>query len=219
MAKDYIPVSDAEFDVWLRNLGQKLPAIATAIGIPQALVNELLSAIADWNTAYKSHQKIHNEARGATENKNGKRAVAKSVARLLVGVLQTNPGLTDGQREIVRITVPDRKPTPLSPDYVIGVPPPTLILDWSMRGQVIIHFGMNPKNEHENAKPENIAGAKLWHRVGEGEWQWLADDTNSPYTHKLDANEPMRVAYRGQWFDKKMRVGPLGNPVRATVSP
>ena len=221
IGKDYIPRADAEFNVWLRNLSKKLPGIATAIGIPQSLVNELLSAIADWETAYKSHIQSHAAARGATENKNGKRVVVKSVARLVVGVLQTNPDLTDGQREIVRITVPDRNPTPLSPEYVQEIDPPLLKLDWSKRGAITIHFGVNPGNEHENAKPENIAGVKLWYRVssGDGEWQWVADDTNSPYIHDVGANEPVEVAYRGQWIDKKMRTGLFSMVARATVSP
>jgi hypothetical protein len=215
IGKDYMPRADAEFNMWLRNLGQKLPAIATAIGVPQALVNELLAAIADWNTAYKSHQKIHNEARGATENKNGKRAVVKSVARLVIGVLQANPKLTDGKREILDITVPDRKPTPLSPEYVQELDPPLLKLDLQP-GQVIIHFGVNPGNEHENAKPKDITGVKLWYRVREGEWEWLGYDTNSPYRHDIDLGEALE--YRAQWIDKKMRTGLFSMVAKATVS-
>ncbi len=216
IGKDYIPRKDAEFNMWLRNLKKNLPGIATAIGVPQALVNELLSAIADWDTAYKSHQLAQVTAKGSTETKNGKRAVVKSVARLLMGMFQANPKLTDAQRDLLDITVPDRNPTPLSPEYVQEIDPPNLILDLRP-GQVTVHFGVNPGNERENAKPKDIAGAKIWYRVGDGEWQWAGDDTNSPYRHNIDLVEALE--YRAQWFDKKMRVGLFSMVARATVSP
>ena len=216
MAKDYIPYSDAEFNVWLRGLKKNLPAIAIAIGLPQSLVDELLAAIADWEVAYKAHQLARAVTKGKTETKNEKRATVKSVARLVVGLLQANPQLMDSHRDLISITVRDTKPTPLSPEYVMELDPPLLKLDLQP-GQVAIHFGVNPGNEHENAKPENIAGAKLWYRVGGGEWEWVGDDTNSPYRHDIDLCEALE--YRAQWFDKKMRVGLFSNPVRATVSP
>ncbi len=215
MGKDYIPISDAEFDRWLRNLSKKLPSIATAIGVPQALIDKLVAAYADWRTAYTANQKIHNEAKGATETKNEKRVNAKSIARLLVGVLQAFPDLTDAQREILDITVRDTTPTPISPEYVMEIDPPLLKLDLRS-GQVTIHFGVNPGNEHENAKPENIAGVKLWYRVGGAEWEWLGYDTNSPYRHNIDLGEALE--YRAQWLDKKMRTGRFSMVAQATVT-
>jgi hypothetical protein len=84
---------------------------------------------------------------------------------------------------------------------------------------VVIHFGVNPANEKENAKPVDIAGAKIWFRIGTEAWQFLADDTNSPYTHILTITEPTSVEYKTQWFDKKMRTGSFGNSAKCTVSP
>ena len=216
MATDYIPRKDIEFNEWLRGLKKNLPAIATAIGVPQALVNELLAAIADWEVAYKSHQLAHVAAKGKTETKNKKRANVKNVARLVVGLLQANPQLLDSHRDLISITVPDRNPTPLSPEYVQEIDPPLLKLDLQP-GQVTIHFGVNPGDERRNAKPKNIGGVKIWYRVGGGEWQWVGDDTNSPYRHDIDLCEGLE--YRAQWFDKKMRVGLFSTVAQATVSP
>ena len=155
-------------------------------------------------------------------------------------MLQANPATTDGQRQQFRITVADTTPTPQSPDYVLSVPSPLLSLDFSLRQQITSHFGTNPENERENAKPDGIAGAKLWFRLIEprgmqgrnvskfldelghvdwNEWQFLADDTNSPYVQIIETTIPITLEYKAQWFDNSMRLGPLGDPVRATVTP
>ncbi|MFA5793536.1 MAG: hypothetical protein WC980_00500 [Candidatus Brocadiia bacterium] len=145
-------------------------------------------------------------------------------------MLQKHPGLTDAQRAILGITVPDRNPTPASPEYVANLAPPLLLLDWSGRGQVVVHFGVNPGNEKENSKPKDIAGAKIWFRRKGEDWQFLADDTNSPYIHILAAvqqtvqaglaiTEPVNMEYKAQWFDKKMRTGSFSQTAKCTVSP
>jgi len=50
------------------------------------------------------------------------------------------------------------------------------------------------------------------------DWRWLADDTNSPYTHIIGGAEPVTIAYRAQYFDRRMRLGPFGDPVVVAIS-
>lgn len=52
----------------------------------------------------------------------------------------------------------------------------------------------------------------------EDDWRWLAHDTNSPYTHIIGGAEPVTIAYRAQYFDRRMRLGPFGDPVVVTNS-
>jgi hypothetical protein len=219
MSKDYIPKMDAQFDEWFRNFSTNISAIATPLGVTPALITAVTTAYADWQLAYTAHQTAHNTAQAAAETKDESRASAKEAVRPVVGMLQKNPGLTDAQRETLAITVPDREPTPTSPEYVVNLAPPILLLDWSKRGQVVIHFGVNPSNEKRNAKPAEIAGAKIWYRIESGPWTFVADDTNSPYTHNLAITEPTNVEYRAQWFDKKGRTGPFSETAECTVSP
>ncbi|MEW6026967.1 MAG: hypothetical protein AB1599_06720, partial [Planctomycetota bacterium] len=114
------------------------------------------------------------------------------------------------QRETLGLTVPDEEPTPTSPDYVVGLPPPILLLDWSKKSQVTVHFGVNPSNEKRNAKPVDIAGARIYYRIETGPWNFVADDTNSPYVHNFAITEPQNVEYRAHWFDKRGRLGVFG---------
>ena len=217
MAKDYIPQADAKFDEWLRNFCENLPAIAQAVGLPQNFVDDVIGARIGWNTNYRASQQAQIQAESAVETKNWSRADTQEKARTAVRVLQAIPQLMDSQRELLSITVRDTTPTPISPEYVMELDPPLLKLDLRT-GQITIHFGVNPGDENKNAKPENIGGVKLWYRVGEGEWKWVGDDTNSPYMHNIDLSTCGALEYRAQWFDKRMRTGLFSTVTPATVS-
>ena len=242
MRKDYIPTGDAAFDGWLQNFDTQLQQIGPAVGLPNSEVNAVKNATSTWATDYQAQIAARNAARAATETKDESRDDTESLVRSVVRQLQANPQLTDAQRELLGITVPDTTPTPQSPDYVLGITPPLMDADFSQRQQITAHFGTNPGNERENAKPEGIAGAKLWFRLIEpqgrdektksmsnflqsldyqewGEWNFLADDTNSPYVHIIETAIPITLEYKAQWFDNSMRLGPLGDPVRVTVTP
>lgn len=100
---------------------------------------------------------------------------------------------------------------------------PLLKLDWSTRGRVVVHFGPDPGNEQRNAMPTGMRGAKIWCHVGgipaeESEWQWLADDTSSPYTHIVLGGQAVTIAYRVQYIDRHLRTGPFSDPALATVT-
>ncbi|MCK4307652.1 hypothetical protein KAW50_05435 [candidate division WOR-3 bacterium] len=215
MAKHYIPYKDAEFDKWFKNFAHKLPAIANAVGFPQQLVAQITAAYAEWKLVYQSNIELQSQARAGTETKKKTRTNNSKLIRTATKLLQAFPDVTDAQRELLDITVRDTTLTPLLPEYVMEIDPPLLKLDLQS-GQVTIHFGVNPGNEKENAKPENISGVKLWYRVGGGEWKWLGYDTNSPYRHNINLGEALE--YRAQWLDKKMRTGRFSMVAQATVS-
>ncbi|MFH0887686.1 MAG: hypothetical protein V1871_00560 [Planctomycetota bacterium] len=229
MKKDYIPRVDAEFDEWSRNFSAQIGAIAASLGVDPGLIAAVTDTDAPWKASYVADQSARQAAKSASATKNKLRAVRIDAIRTLVGMIQKNPGLTDAQRSILGITVPDRNPTPLSPEYVANLAPPLLLLDWSQRGEVLIHFGVNPSNEKRNAKPPKIAGAKIWYRIKTGltaeasakagSWTFLTDNTNSPYTHIFSITEPTSVEYRAQWLDKQMRTGAFSQTAKCVVSP
>ena len=236
----FIPRPDAIFDGWLQTFYNQLKIVGPAVGLAQSEIHAVEDATTEWASDYQAHMVAKNAAQAATDTKDNTRDDTESVVRRVVKQLQANPQLTDGQRRMLGITVADIILTPQSPDYVLSVLSPLLSLDFSLRQQITAHFGTNPENEHENAKPDGIAGAKLLFRLIEprgmqgrnvskfldelghvdwNEWQFLADDTNSPYVHIIETTVPITIEYRAQWFDNSMRLGPLGDPVRATVTP
>jgi hypothetical protein len=242
MAKDYIPDRDPQFDEWLQNFKTQLVAIGPQVGLAASEVNAVKSATSTWVADYQAQIAAKNAARAATETKDNTREDAETTVRSVVKQLQANPQLTDAQRQLLGITVADTKPSVHSPDYILTVKPPLISLDFSQRQQVTIHFGPNPENERQNAKPEGVAGAKIWFHVVTPlpqeakakdmgkfletlsyeewhEWFFLADDTNSPYMHIVETNVPVTIEYKAQWFDTRMRLGSFGDPVKVTVTP
>ena len=216
---DYVPKTDAWFDEWAQKFATALPAIATAVGgIPPALVTAVTTGYADWDLSYDAHQVARNASQSATEVKDEDRVTLSTAIRLVTQVLQPLPAFTDAQRETLGVTVPKPTRTPSSPDYVVGLEPPILLLE-PRRGLVTVHFGVNPGNEKLNAKPENIGGANIWYRVESGPWAFVALDTNSPYNHNFAITEPLNAEYRAQWVDKKGRVGIFSETAKCSVTP
>jgi hypothetical protein len=219
MTPKYIPQSDPRFDEWAEKLAAALPAIATAIGgVPADLVTAVTDGYAAWDLSYDAHQVARNAAQSATEVKDEDRVTLATAIRLVIQLLQKHPAFTNAQREALGVTVPDLIRTPSSPDYVVNLAPPILLLE-SRRGLVVVHFGVNPSNEKLNAKPAAINGANIWYRVESGPWAFVALDTNSPYNHNFTITEPQNVEYRAQWVDKKGRTGIFSETAKCTVSP
>ena len=218
---DYIPRPDGNFDTWQKNFVTYVVAHAMTLGISHGEVFELQNTKTSWETNFAASITAQNVARGAVELKSETRDSYESMIRQLTKKVQARKETTDTQREEMGITVPDTIKTPLSEDVVINATPPTVYIDHSQPRIAIVHFGDNPKNEKENAKPDGIMGAKIWYHMGGGvvKWEFLADDTNSPYNHIINNTVGITVSYRAQWFDKKMRLGPLGDPITVAISP
>ena len=241
--KKFIPAPDAEFDEWLQKFANALKLLANTIGIANADVQAVETLTNAWIAAFQNHLATRDTARAATETKDEARADAELFVRRLAREIQAKANTTDAHREQLGITVKDVEPTPTSPDYVQTLAPPLVVVDFSQPQRAVIHFGKNPQNERENAKPKYIAGARITFRLispnanevkaknqskfvddmpeytAFNEWLFVADDTNSPYLHIVETNTPLTLEYRAQWFDKKMRLGPPGEAARVTISP
>lgn len=220
---DYIPRSDTAFDEWLEHFTAYVVVHSGAIGLSGEERNQIIAQNNSWDLHYDAHITAKAAARGAQEMKDNAREDAESLVRKLARIATAHTGTTDADREGLGITVPDTTPTPLSEDVVLATPPPIVLVDHSQPRMAIVHFGANPGNERENAKPPGIKGAKIWYHIGglpaEGEkWEFLADDTNSPYTHVINNDESLTVAYRAQYFDRRLRLGPLGDPMEVAIS-
>ena len=226
MAGDYIPRPDQPFDVWFASLQNTIAANPGELGVSIAEAVALTAAWTAWNNAFEDHQVTQVAAAMAHTKKNTERATSEEMIRLLVGRIQSTSGVTDVHREALGITIPDRIPTPLSPELVLTTPPPLLLLDPSQRGQVTVHFGVNPDNEHENAKPYGMRAGIIWCAVGgipsvdpdAGPWEMVAMDTKSPYIHLHPTTTAIKLAYKVQWADRLNRFGPFSDPVAVSLT-
>ena len=109
---DYMPKTDAAFDEWLRIFRENVSAIATPLGVTPALITAVIDAYVAWLAAYVAHQAARNAAYAAADTKDEARDVAQEAVRIVVGMIQKNPDLTNAQRDILGLTVRDSEPTP-----------------------------------------------------------------------------------------------------------
>ena len=218
--KDWISERDDDFFNLQAKVVNKTVVRKTAWVIPDARVDALVARRAEYEPLYLKSQEKGERTRGdISRHRNIRKIYEKELRNFAKEYLMFNSNVSRDERVEMGLTDPDTQPTPTAPDYVINLDAPALLLDWSHRGYVIVHFGVEPANEKRNAKPKDIAGVKIWYRIESGPWIYVADDTNSPYMHNLGLTEPTNVEYRAQWFDKKGRTGSYSETAKCTVSP
>ena len=220
---DYVPKDEAGQIAWLKHFAGWMDAHGLSHSFSAADIAALNAEASAADTAFNNNIEARTAARAALVDK--KRAIASAIrlARVDVKLLQANPTTTDGIRAEAGITVPDRIKTPTSPDAVRELDTPNVRLDWSKRLQITVHWGLNPHNEHRNARPACTIGVQIQcHRGGipehEDDWVVLGNDSESPYIHTVHEDTPTTYAYRACWIGKRLNEGPYGAPAVCTVS-
>lgn len=223
---NYIPDPDPRFDEWFKGFATYCAANHVVLGLKTNQTTQLTNASTAWNTAYAEHLAAQTVARAKTRNKDDKRDTAEETIRMIAGIIQANPDVTDEQRRLAGLPVAgEQTSAAMSAESAgAGINAPLLLApDFSQRGRCTIHFGPNPANGRQNGKPRGVKGVKIWYSEGglpaqEEGWQWLADDTTSPYLHVVGNMQPVTIAYRAQYFDSHMNTGPYCDPVIVTIT-
>ena len=220
---DYLPRSEAELLEWLKQFVVWMVVHGSAHGFSNAEITELQTKVAAFEAAVEDCDAKENAYRACVQTKKLSGAETVGLTRADVKRLQADPNMTDADRADAGITVPDTEPTPTDADAILIIERPSVLLDWSVPLQVMIHYGFNPHNEHENARPSIAQGVVIqYHRGGLPEnpddWQELIFDTHSPFIHILHETEPTDYAFRACWIDDNLRKGPYGEPAVCTVN-
>ena len=153
---DYIPKDDAGRVNWLTNFAAWLTLHGGAHGFNPTEIANMSSAASAAQTGLTNHIGQQAAARAATQTKNLNIATAIDMARADAQRLQHDPNMTDADRAGAGITVPDTTPTPGGTGAggdILRIAPPMLLLDFNVRRQVTVHWGPNPSDEHNNARP------------------------------------------------------------------
>ncbi len=166
---------------------------------------------------YGEHLRGKDAAKGLKAAKDAERKSAERVFRTYSQIIQIRPETTDELRALLGLPIPDRIRTRTSPDAIRQISPPAIVTECLPGGIILVHCGPNPLNEHENALPKGVRGFRLFCRIGDGEEIHLGDDVRSPFPHEPKTPVPVVVTYRAAYFDRAMRLGPLGQPARGTV--
>jgi len=220
---DYIPRHEAQKIRWLIHFSVWLVVNGTSHGFTFDEVCGLYSTAFQAKLAADNNAALQAAARAATAHKNAVLWGTVAVARDYVQMLQHDLTMTDAERAAAGITVPDAIKTATSPERISRIVPPLLLLDFSIRRQVTIHWGPNPGNEHQNARPHGVMGCEIQYAVGgvpadESGWTSLGLDTESPMIHDVTETTPTTYIYRARYVSKNLEYGHFGDPAECTVS-
>ncbi|MBI4723033.1 MAG: hypothetical protein HY769_08595 [Candidatus Stahlbacteria bacterium] len=181
---------------------------------------EIVNANTQRRSSYTEKQEAENTYRGKVEVWKQRDANFTKIARLYIREIQGRPETTDAQREIVRIPVRDKEPTP------VGIPAdgPNISINFAYRNRHIVSAGPDPKNEHRNAKPKGVAFIELRMKVGDlrpsspEDTVPVAIITHSPYTAELGEHRGKTIWWIARYLNTKGEPGPWSEAVSAQVT-
>ena len=219
--KDYVPGAEALLWIFVDQFCTYAITHQVVLNFTVDQGNELSARLA---AALAAKENVYDQRalyEAAIEVKDETKASLIEYIRLLAQKYQNDPDATDERREGLGITVPDTEPTALDPGYILALPAPLVILDPSSRGLISCAFGVNPSDENNNAKPPGIRSCEIFFAVGgipnsdpeAGPWQYVADDSRSPYVHQRPHTASGTLAYKVRWKDDRNRPGPFCDPI------
>lgn len=217
---DYIPHSDADFDLWRGGFDKYLKDNLAALGLTAGDINALSSLQTAWESALGDYLNKRAQADAALQVKNASRESLEEAVRALVRQLQANPATTDEQRAGLGVTIPDETRT-RSP---IPATIPIAQIDTSTPLQHSIDF-RDAQTPNRRAKPDGYRGCQIWRFIGEqpptslDQYKYAATDSSTPYVLHFDLEDAGKtVHYRLRWVNTRDEPGPWSEPLTATIT-
>lgn len=220
MSKDYLPDSDADFDLWRNSFDKYLKDNLAALGLVAGDITALTALQTAWESAWSDYFNKKALVDAALALKDTSRQQLEDAIRALVRQLQADPNTTDEQRAGLGITVPDATRS--------RVPIPTTIpiaqIDTSIPLQHTIDF-RSAETPNRKAKPEGCRGCQIWYNLGAqpptslDQYKYAATDSNTPYVLHFDLEDAGKtVHYRLRWVNTRDEPGPWSEPLTATIT-
>jgi hypothetical protein len=219
MSDDYIPPPDDKFHEWICPTTDYITANATPMGLTDDDTKALTDAVANWKTAYPSHQTAQAAATGARTTKDTARAVVEAAARPLIQQLQVSPKVTDQQRSAMKITVRSTTRTRVS----VPTTCPVGTVDTSQRLQHIISY-RDDTTTKSRGRPAGVSGCEIWEKIGGpaptdiSQLAYLGTATRSPFLAQFTGAQAGQTAfYWLRWVNTRNEKGPWSELLSATI--
>ncbi len=217
---DFIPGSDAEFNIWQECLVDNAEQNKTIWGISVDGLAKVKTFQTDWVSAFsKASNKQNRTAADVTAKDDARYEYEKAIRPFVAQWLSNNDKVTDSDRTRMGLTVKTgtRTPTPAPATSPVGT------IDFSVRQQHTLRY-YDEASAHSNAKPAGVHGCEIYMKVdGEApkdasELSYVATCTASPYTVKFDgAKAGKTIYYWLRWVNTRGECGPWSITMSAMV--
>jgi len=217
---DYIPSTDPEFDLWQKNLMDRIRQLMSTWGIDPNKVMDLDSKQSSWNTAFSKASNKQNRTAADVQAKNDASYDYKKEIRSFVAeFLANNSRVSDSDRTLMGMTVKSgtRTPAPVPATSPLGT------VDFSVRLQHTLHLS-DQATPQSKAKPAGVHGCEVWVKFGgdapkdASELGYLGVSTTSAYTATYEGKQANTMAYYWlRWVNTRGEHGPWSTTVSSII--
>jgi len=174
---DFLPRNDEAFRNWMENFLEVLGQHLADFG----LVADDLTAIQNVEMAFSNALNLHLEkrqaAKAATAGKNELRRLLEGYIRPVVRRVNNHPSMSNELRVELGLSPREAAEAPTPIEALVP-----LVYLTATNGQVAVHWGPNPMNEHLNGKPEGVKHGIIYRkREGDAGYSIVGIATSSPY--------------------------------------
>jgi hypothetical protein len=219
MGSSFIPARQADLVEWSNNFATKIAVSPPAVGLTTAQSDNFTALNDAWIAAYNTYQDPANHTRANKLLKDAAKQTMIANARVLVGVIQKFPSITDAQRADLRITVPKGR-TPIQPP---SSPPTIKSIVVSGRVAKVTLRGLEGDRR---GRPANVQGALVMSFAGptppDDVMLWkiegLATRTTFDVTFPPTLAVGTLVWLSAAWYTARGMAGPACAPVSCVVA-
>ena len=221
MRTDYIPASDAGFDIFQSNFIKGVQPKLSAWGIPTAVFTALRNLSFTWNLAWlKAKNKDTRSRADVQAKKDARRLYQSALRKFVMEWLAFNSKVTDADREGLGLKVKDIEPTPMPiPDRA-----PDVTID-TIRHLVHKLRLTDPENPHTQSKPKGVSHIQVLKCFSEDvptsvkQYRLVGDATRFIYrVNFVEQDEGKMVWYIARYVNTRGIPGPWSNEISATVA-
>jgi len=218
MGNPQLPRRDQDLDAMMDNFVANIPTVISDLGLAATVDDATIAGAAAFKASLAAQVAALAAAQSSTATKGADRNTLEDAFEVLYALLVAN-GISDDQRTLLGLQLLDTILTP------IGAPTSqcVVILDTSFRLQLVANFA-DIGTPTSRAKPPGVRSCRLWIKIGGppptdlSECDFLADDTNTPYTANFDGSQAGLTAHViGQWVSTRGDVGPISETASATI--
>jgi hypothetical protein len=216
VSKPFYVLSDADLLLWSANFSQKLTATPAAFGV----TSEQAATYATLNTAFDTALAAWREPSTRTPvtsaDKKAARKALLDEAKFLVAAINTNPAVTDAQREELGIR-PRKKPTPVPlPDVS-----PMIDIEQVSGRRVTLRLHA----EGRRGRPVGVKGASLFTAIGDEppveieQWKFegLTSRTSKVIVDFPESASASTVWVTANWYNERGQTGVACAPKRINL--
>jgi hypothetical protein len=219
--KDYIPAKESEFYPWAKNLVSVVDARGTEWQIPTDATKYLSTSFTFYDGKYQLAINPATRTKAVIQEKNdAKRTLITDTRGYCKGHLLYNNLLTNADRDLLRLPIPDPHPTPIPPPKSA----PTGRVDTSVRQRHTLHASDELEVHPRGGLPQGVSAFEIWRFIGQemptddSAFAYLATSTTTHFVIDYPlADAGKTVWYRFRWVNARNQPGPWSEIIYAVI--